>query len=80
VILLELLVDRSRVIVVAATLGILVATAGYVVVHQRSNHFMSDINWPAHMGITNSLVWVAVFLLAADGLVMWVRHRRGRPN
>jgi arabinofuranan 3-O-arabinosyltransferase len=80
VILLELLVDRSRIIVVAATLGILVTTTGYVVVDQRRHHFASDINWPAHMGLANSLVWVAVFLLATDGLVMWVRHRRRRPS
>ena len=80
VILLELLVDRSRIIVVAATLGILVTTTGYVVVDQRRNHFASDINWPAHMGLANSLVWVAVFLLATDGLVTWVRHRRRRPS
>jgi len=25
-------------------------------------------------------VWVAVFLLAADGVVAWVRHRRGPPG
>ncbi len=80
VVLLELLVDRSRILVVAATLGLLVATVGYVVLHQHRNDFTPDINWPAHMGITNSLVWVAVFLLAADGLVMWLRHRKEPPG
>ncbi len=80
VVLFELLVDRSRVVVVAATLGLLVITAGYVAVHQHRNAFVPDINWPAHMGVANSLVWIAVFLLAADGVVAWVRHRRGPPR
>ena len=78
VVLLELRVDRSRIVVVAATVGLLVATAGYVALHQHRNGFLSDINWPSHMGWANSLVWVAVGLLGADGLVQWVRHRRRR--
>ncbi len=81
VVLLELRVDRSRIVVVAATVGLLVATAGYVALHQHRNGFLSDINWPSHMGWANSLVWVAVGLLGADGLVQWVRHRhRGHPG
>ena len=80
VILMELLVDRSRIVVVAGTVGTLVVTVGYVALHQHRNAFLSDINWPAHMGLANSLVWVAVFLLASDGLVTWVRHRRGPPR
>jgi hypothetical protein len=80
VVLLELLVDRSRIAVVAGTLGLLVVTAGYVTLHQHRNGFVPDINWPAHMGLANSLVWVAVFLLSADGVVAWVRHRRGPPR
>jgi hypothetical protein len=80
VVLLELLVDRSRILVVAATLGLLVATTGYVALHQHRNVFVPDINWPAHMGLANSLVWISVFLLTADGVVAWVRHRRGPPR
>ena len=80
VVLLELRVDRSRVVVVVGTLGLLVVTAAYVTIHQHRNAFVPDINWPAHMGVANSLVWIAVFLLAADGVAAWVRHRRGRPT
>ncbi len=80
VVLLELRVDRSRVVVVVGTLGLLVVTAAYVTIHQHRNAFVPDINWPAHMGVANSLVWIAVFLLAADGVAAWVRHRRGRPK
>jgi hypothetical protein len=80
VLLLELLVDRSRIVVVVATVGLLVATAGYVALHQHRTVFVPDINWPAHMGLANSRVWIAVFLLAADGVVAWVRHRRGPPG
>jgi hypothetical protein len=76
VVLLELRVDRSRIVVVAGTVGLLAVTAGYVALHQRRNGFLSDINWPSHMGWGNSLVWVALCLLGADGLVQWVRHRR----
>jgi hypothetical protein len=75
VVLLELRVDRSRILVVVGTVGLLVVTAGYVALHQRRNGFLSDINWPSHMGWANSLVWVALCLLGADGLVQWVRHR-----
>jgi len=77
VILVELLVDRSRVVVVAGTVALLLATVGYVTVAQHDNAFASDINWPSHTGVANSLVWLALCLLGADGLVQWVRHRRG---
>jgi hypothetical protein len=80
VVLLELLVDRSRIVVVVGTLGLLLLTAAYVTLHQVRNSFVADINWPAHMGLANSLVWVAIFLLATDGVVAWVRHRRGPPR
>jgi hypothetical protein len=80
VVLVELLVDRSRIVVVAGTLGLLMITIGWVTLHQHRNAFVPDINWPAHMGLANSLVWIAVFLLAADGVVAWVRHRRGPPR
>ncbi len=80
VILLELLVDRSRIVVVVGTLGLLVVTTGYVTLREHRNAFVPDINWPGHMGLANSLVWIAVFLLAADGVVAWVRHRRGPPH
>jgi len=75
VILLGLRVDRSRLVTVVGTVGLLVATAGYVTLHQHRNGFVSDINWPFHEGLANSLVWVAVCLLGADGLVQWVRYR-----
>jgi len=77
VILVELLVDRSRLVVVAGTIGLLLATVGYVTVEQHGNAFVSDINWPSHTGVANSLVWLALCLLGADGLVQWTRHRRG---
>ena len=77
VILVELLVDRSRLVVVAGTMGLLLATVGYVTVEQHGNAFVSDINWPSHTGVANSLVWLALCLLGADGLVQWTRHRRG---
>jgi hypothetical protein len=38
---------------------------------------VSDINWPFHEGLANSLVWIALCLLGADGLVQWVRQRYG---
>ena len=75
VVLLGLRVDRSRLVTVVGTVGLLAATAGYVTLHQHRNGFVSDINWPFHEGVANSLVWVAVCLLGADGLVQWVRHR-----
>jgi drug/metabolite transporter (DMT)-like permease len=77
VILFGLRVDRSRLVTVVGTVGLLAATAGYVTLHQHRNGFVSDINWPFHEGLANSLVWVALCLLGADGVVQWVRHRDG---
>jgi hypothetical protein len=74
-ILLEIRVARSRIAVVGGALGLLVATLGYVSVAQSSGRFVSDISWPAHFGVANSLVWIALFLLVADALVQWVRER-----
>jgi hypothetical protein len=77
VVLLGLRVDRSRLVTVLGTVGLLAATAGYVTLHQHRNGFVSDINWPFHEGLANSLVWIALCLLGADGLVQWVRQRYG---
>jgi hypothetical protein len=77
ILLVELMVDRSRVVVVAGTVALLLATVGYVAAEQNGNAFASDINWPSHTGLANSLVWLALCLLGTDGLVQWVRHRRG---
>ena len=73
--LLELRVERSRVLVLAGALGLLIAMAVYVVVSQHANGFVSDINWPTHFGVANSLVWIAIFLFAADALAQWARAR-----
>jgi arabinofuranan 3-O-arabinosyltransferase len=75
VILLELRIARIRVAIVAGAIGLLVATAGYVAVRQSGAKFVSDISWPGHFGVANSLVWIALFLLAADALVQWARDR-----
>jgi hypothetical protein len=77
VVLLGLRVDRSRLVTALGTVGLLAATAGYVTLHQHRNGFVSDINWPFHEGLANSLVWVSLCLLGADGLVQWVRQRYG---
>jgi len=68
---------RLRSIVLGGAIGCLLAMAGYVVVGQHSNRFVSDISWPAHFGVANSLVWIALFLFAADAVVQWARHRIG---
>ncbi len=73
--LLELRVERSRIVVLVGALGLLVVMAGYVVFRQHANGFVSDINWPTHFGVANSLVWIALFLFAADALAQWARAR-----
>jgi hypothetical protein len=70
VMLLELREARLRAVVLSGAIGCLLAMATYVVVSQHSNKFVSDISWPAHFGVANSLVWIALFLFAADA-----RHR-----
>jgi arabinofuranan 3-O-arabinosyltransferase len=80
VILLEMRVPRSRIAVLGGAVGLLIATLVYVAAYQSVNHFVSDISWPAHFGVANSLVWVALFLLAADALVQWVREREVHPD
>jgi hypothetical protein len=73
--LLELREARLRIVVVGGAIGCLVAMAGYVVVSQHSHGFLSNIQWPSHFGVANSLVWIALFLLAGDAVVQWARHR-----
>jgi arabinofuranan 3-O-arabinosyltransferase len=78
--LLELRVARSRLVVLAGALGLLIVMAGYVVFRQHASGFVSDINWPTHFGVANSLVWISLFLFAADALVQWARSRTGPPG
>ena len=58
-------------------LGLLLVMAGYVVFRQHANGFVSDINWPTHFGVANSLVWISLFLFAGDALAQWARSRSG---
>jgi len=74
VLLLGLLVDRSRVLLVLGALGLITLTAchgPWAFIHR----FVPDINWPAHFPVANSLTWLAICLLAADAIVVAVRLR-----
>jgi hypothetical protein len=87
---LGLLVDRSRLVLVLGSVG-LVALTGVVMSRGQFIHrFVPDIMWPTHFPLANGLTWMSVCLLGADAVVVAVRHRlprdprrrrhRGRPD
>jgi hypothetical protein len=75
VLLLGLLVDRSRVLLVLGALGLITLTGVVMARGQFIHRFVPDINWPAHFPVANSLTWLAICLLAADAIVVAVRLR-----
>jgi arabinofuranan 3-O-arabinosyltransferase len=75
VLLLGLLVDRSRVLLVLGALGFISLTGVVMARGQFIHRFVPDINWPAHFPVANSFTWLAICLLAADAIVVAVRLR-----
>jgi hypothetical protein len=75
VLLLGLLVDRSRVVLVLGALGLITLTGVVMARGQFLHRFVPDINWPAHFPVANSFTWLAICLLAADAVVVAVRLR-----
>jgi hypothetical protein len=75
VLLLGLLVDRSRVVLVLGALGFITLTGVVMARGQFVHRFVPDINWPAHFPMANSFTWLAICLLAADAVVVAVRLR-----
>lgn len=59
-----------------AAVGLVLATAGYMVDAQWYHRYLSNIDWPGQFGTANTLGWAAVVLLGADALVEAVRIRR----
>ena len=74
-VLLGLLVSWSRGIALIGAIGLVVATGVYMVTRQRRYGFVPDINWPAHFPRADTLAWLAICVLAADAVVIAVRHR-----
>jgi hypothetical protein len=79
VLLLGLLVSRSRVVLVLGALGLITLTGVVMARGQFIHRFIPDINWPAHFPVANSFTWLAICLLAADAVVVAVRLRPTSP-
>ncbi len=81
VLLLGLLVDRSRIVIVVSAVGFIAVTGLVMVVGQINNAYVPDVNWPAHFPLANSLAWFGICLLAADAVIVAVRRRSSsRPD
>ncbi|MHB1923821.1 MAG: alpha-(1-_3)-arabinofuranosyltransferase domain-containing protein [Acidimicrobiales bacterium] len=76
-VLLGLLVPYGRLLLGGAAVGLVMATAGYMIDAQWFHRYLSNIDWPGNFPVANSLGWAAVILLAADALVELVRRRAG---
>jgi hypothetical protein len=80
VILLGLRIDRGRIVPVLGALGLVVLTGALVFRDQITYRYLSDINWPGHFPVANSLAWLAVLLLAADAVIVAVRLHAARSD
>jgi len=75
VLLLGLVVDRSRIVIAASAVGFIAVTGAVMVLGQIRNGYVPDVNWPAHFPLANTLAWFGVCLLAADAVIVAVRRR-----
>ncbi|MHB1913170.1 MAG: hypothetical protein ACYCTI_14105, partial [Acidimicrobiales bacterium] len=76
-VLLGLMLPYGRLLLGGAAVGMVLATAGYMIDAQWYHRYLSNIDWPGNFPVANTLGWAAVILLAADGLVEFLRHRAG---
>jgi len=76
-VLLGLIVPYGRILLGGAAVGMVLATAGYMIDAQWYHRYLSDIDWPGNFPVANSFGWAAVILLAADALVELLRRRSG---
>jgi hypothetical protein len=65
---------------VLGALGLVVLTGALVFRDQITYRYLSDINWPGHFPVANSLAWLAVLLLAADAVIVAVRLHAARSD
>jgi len=72
---------RLRPWVMLAPGGLLALCALYIVVEQSRYRYPSVFEWPTVFPRARTLAWIAVMLLAADGIVEILRCRPARgPN
>jgi hypothetical protein len=60
--------------------GALAIAAGYVVVQQARHGYPTISSWPSQFDAVTGVTWLALWLLAADVVVRWVRDRAGRDR
>ncbi len=77
-VLIGLLVRRSRLLFVLAPVFGLLAAGDYVTVEQNQFHYKPDIGWPSRFGVANTLAWMALSLLLAGAVVEVARSRPWR--
>jgi hypothetical protein len=78
--LVALVVPRARVVLTAGAVGALAIAAGYVVVQQARHGYPTISSWPSQFDAVTGVTWLALWLLAADVVVRWVRDRAGRDR
>jgi len=76
-VLFGLMVPYGRLALGGAAVGMVLATAGYMIDAQWCHRYLSNIDWPGNFPVANTLGWAAVILLAADTLVEILRRRAG---
>jgi arabinofuranan 3-O-arabinosyltransferase len=77
-VLLGLLVRRSRLLFVLPPIFLLLAAGDYVMVTQRQLHYKPDIGWATKVGTANTLAWMALAALLAGAVVEVARSRPWR--
>lgn len=70
-----LLAPRARALLTVGSVAALLVAAVYVVVQQARHGYPTISSWPAQFDAVAGLAWLAVWLLAADVAVEWVRAR-----
>jgi arabinofuranan 3-O-arabinosyltransferase len=73
---LALVVGYGRGLLVAGSVGLLVAVDWLMTNGQATSKWVAEFGWPTHFESASTLAWFAVVALGADGLVQEVRNRR----
>jgi hypothetical protein len=68
---------HGRVVLAAAAIAAMVAVPVAMVVTEAVGGYPGDGQWPSHFEVAATLTWLALALVAAEGLLRWCRHGRG---
>ena len=77
---IALLVRWGQIVLRMTCVGLLAASAGYIILKQYRNGYVIDFDWMNHFEIVHAWGLAAAALLAVDPIVEFMRRRPDDPT